>query len=189
MLVLTIVLTTVLIIIYYLFLAPVCIDLTDISSNFTLEFDQINQVNASINKCVYHKVSPGVFVGESASVPNSNGDKEIVVPTLLIYEEVVDSKKYYYAVLVYTVVLNISSSLKEFLIQPASVGVGIIPLNPDNGSHVNIHFIKRLGVCNVLTSGINVQNTASMNNTSSAVTSKLTNKLSYGFGSLTIKVV
>jgi hypothetical protein len=176
------------IILYYIFWAPICIDLTNISSNFVTASSDMTVTG---NNCVYHQVSPGVFAGKPGTVSDNDGNTLNGLPYLLIYKELVGTKTYYYALLAYAIVLNTSVyfALSKLPFEAISAGEGVIALNPDNGNHVSEHYIKRLGTCSLITAGTNVMATAAMDSSTSAATSKLTNKLSYGFGSLTIKVV
>jgi hypothetical protein len=110
-----------------------------------------------------------------------------MTPYLLIYKDVTSTATYYYGLIIYAPSYDYVTNLfttngtyyENGLVSPIFYGNGIVSLNPANAAHVDMRYITRLGLCSLLTAGTNVQNTAAMGPTSSAVTATAANKLSY----------
>lgn len=184
-----IVLFIILIIIYYLFLAPVNVDLRGTSQTDLVAWSQMG-TNGAGQRCLYKRVSSGVLAGPPSTLLNGS----TATPFLLIYKDTTSTATYYYGILMYATSYDVLSALitangayyENGSFGPGFYGNSIVSLNPASQKHVNIHFIERLGLCSLITAGTNVQNTAAMGNFSSAITATAGNTLKYGFGNLTI---
>lgn len=173
-----VVILIILLIAYYMFLAPVHIDLSKTTQANLIMWTQFG----NSQRCLYKKIAPGVLVGPTGTV-----NSVTMTPYLLIYNEETSTDTYYYGLLMYAPSYDYITNLfatngayyENGSVSPTFYGNTIVSLNPANVSHVNMRYITRLGLCNLLKAGTNVQNTAAMGPTSSAVTATAANKLSY----------
>jgi|LakMenEpi03Aug12_release.lakeMendotaPanAssembly.Ray.scaffolds.fasta_scaffold36942_4 hypothetical protein len=189
------VLLIILIIAYYLFLAPINVDLSN-----TTQTDLViwTQMSGPGQRCLYKKLSSGVLAGPAGTL----SDGTTATPFLLIYKDSVTTTTsatapatvYYYGLIMYAADYNTLMALitangtyyENGSFGSIFYGNGIVSLNPASQPHVNMHFIERLGLCSAIVAGTNVQNTAAMGPTSTALTATAGNKLKYGLGNLTI---